>query len=233
MKPDELPIQIWLSRIGPPDETTTEELKLLSCEERGRASKFHFSEHRNTFVRSRAMLRKLVGNAIGIPPWAVSFCYGSKGKPIIASDPSLHVNVAHSAGLFACAITRLGPIGIDVEEVAPRPDLETIAETFFAPEEQAQLRCANDPWEAFYRCWTRKEAFVKATGDGLSMDLRSFAVSISEDRLIRLPCLEAFSTWTLRSFQPTSGFVGAWAIRASNATATVQLLEDLARQLPP
>lgn len=159
----------------------------------------------------------IVATQTALAPAEVRFGYRPFGKPVVESDPSLHINIAHSGSLFACATTRLGSVGIDVEQIRFCEEWISIAEHYFAPEEVTELRQSSNPQSAFFSYWTAKEAFLKATGEGLSRNLQSFATSMSGgsgERLVRIEQPDDdVSRWTLKSFSTPAGYKGAWAIR--------------------
>ncbi len=153
----------------------------LSDDETKRALRLRTHRERALFIAARGILRELVGRYLGIEPRAVRFLYGPRGKPRIG-ESSLAINVSHAGGRAVFAFARGREIGVDIERVRRAFPCERIAEDFFSSAEVASLR-ALAPHErsaAFFRCWTRKEAYLKARGDGLAVDLRSFDVSLDE-----------------------------------------------------
>jgi 4'-phosphopantetheinyl transferase len=168
------------------DDDIVEETRcrpLLSADEGERASRFHFERDRRRFTASRALLRIVLGAYLHSAPESLRFRYSDQGKPALDGEHlkgGLMFNVSHSGGVALFAITRGREIGVDVERVRRSSDLEAIARRFFSACEQMQL-AALEPeqrGEAFFRCWTRKEAYIKARGEGLSMPLDQFDVSI-------------------------------------------------------
>jgi 4'-phosphopantetheinyl transferase len=156
---------------------------ILSPDEQERAARFHFERDRARFVVARGSLRRILGRYLGLPPDAFRFLYSSHGKPYLAGDGRaalLSFNVSHSGDWALCAVAGGRRVGVDVEII--RADLagETIAERFFSPREVAALRslAPGEQVAAFFRCWTRKEAFLKARGEGLSLPLDRFDVSL-------------------------------------------------------
>jgi 4'-phosphopantetheinyl transferase len=157
---------------------------LLADDEINRAQNFHFSYDRDRFVAVRGLLRILLTFYIQIPPEQIKFCYSSRGKPTLASNQNstiLNFNISHSRELALLAFTYNETIGIDVEYIRPEIVREQIAERFFSVQEAATLRALPDNLQpmAFFNCWTRKEAFIKATGEGLSRPLDQFSVSLA------------------------------------------------------
>jgi 4'-phosphopantetheinyl transferase len=157
--------------------------ELLASDEIRRMQNFHFSRDRDRFGFVRGILRVLLGVYLQIPPKQIEFHYTAYGKPILALgqiDTALNFNVSHSHELALLAFTRGRAIGVDLENIRPEIAREKIAERFFSPQETATLRMLPDHLQprAFFNCWTRKEAFVKATGDGLSRSLDQFSMSL-------------------------------------------------------
>ena len=196
-------------------------LPTLATEERERAERYKFQQHRQKFIVARGFLRKILGSYLDMEPGHVSFCYNAYGKP--ALDPTsgldiLHFNLSRSHDLALVAVTLGREIGIDLEYVRPNFANEQIAEHFFSSQEVATLRSLPKKLQerAFFTCWTRKEAYVKGTGLGLSLPLDKFDVSIipgEPARLLRTTWdpLEA-SRWFLLDLDPRPGYVGALAV---------------------
>jgi 4'-phosphopantetheinyl transferase len=191
----------------------------LSDDERARAQRFHFDRDRNRFIVRRAMLRALIGRHLGQEPAAVAFVYGPHGKPDLtapAGADDLRFNTSHSGDLAVVALTRRRDIGVDIEWVTPLADLDAIARHHFSPTENLALdRVASaERVQAFFNCWTRKEAFLKATGEGLLRPLDSFDVTLEPHEPARLlACAEGDpERWDLRAFAPAPGYVGAVAV---------------------
>jgi 4'-phosphopantetheinyl transferase len=155
---------------------------LLSAEERYRAVHLRTAEARRAFVAARGRLRQLLGLLVNCAPHRVSIGVNARGKPRLCDDanPRLRFSVAHSADLLLCAVTLDDEIGVDVERVDSDLDWERIARRFLAAEEATALRLLPPDAQrsAFFGCWTRKEAVVKATGEGLARALDSFVVSV-------------------------------------------------------
>jgi 4'-phosphopantetheinyl transferase len=187
--------------------------RTLSPDEEARANRFVFKTDRNRFVVARGILRELLGAYLMLSPTEVRFRYGPQGKP--TADPeicssTLQFNLSHSNGLAVYAFAHGRGLGIDVERVRPELAGEEIAERFFGPRELAELRALSPQLraEGFFLCWTRKEAYVKAHGAGLNLPLDTFVVSLTPGRPAELESVDS-SRWTLKSFKPSPGFVGA------------------------
>jgi 4'-phosphopantetheinyl transferase len=155
----------------------------LSADERERAARFRFDRDRNRFIVCRGSLRELLAARLRIAPSSVRFVYGGHGKPAI-EDPEIRFNVSHSHGMAMIAVTRGREVGCDIEWIDPSFAGEKIPEHFFSPYEVATLRAlpVAGQCEAFFRCWTRKEAYIKACGLGVSLALDSFDVTLAPDQ---------------------------------------------------
>lgn len=155
---------------------------VLSSDERERAARFHFDIHRNRYVNARRALRYVLGDRLGMDPADLRFEYAANGKPSLPGS-ELRFNVSHSAGYALIAVAQDRELGVDVEEIRPKDDLLALARRFFSPAEHTALEHAPAAEIAaiFYRVWTRKEAYLKACGDGLSLALDSFTVSTDAD----------------------------------------------------
>src|SRR5215831_2258301 len=166
---------------------------LLAEDERNRADRFAFPSLRAKYVLSRGILRTLLGRLLGLKAQALNFSYGEAGKPFLPSGPhSLEFNLSHSGEMVAYAFTKCGLVGIDIEQRRELRDLEGIAERFFGPVEYQELMSLDPTSQqlAFFNCWTRKEAYIKAVGGGLSIPLDSFRVSLLSGQAAALLALE-------------------------------------------
>lgn len=214
-------VHAWRARYDVRGSSLGELQQILSADERERAARFRFPKDRNCFVAARGLLRVILGRYLDADPRELRFGYTTHGKPFLttqsAADP-LRFNLSHSDGLILYAITRGREIGIDVERV--RSDLadEGIAERFFSPREVAELRGLPKHLrgKAFFACWTRKEAYIKARGEGLTFPLDQFEVSLvpggTAALLTTRPDAEEASHWSLRHLDPAPGYVGALAV---------------------
>src|SRR5437762_9796197 len=153
----------------------------LSDGELVRAERFHFGLHRARYIVGRAALRFVLANRLGCSPAAVRFSYGRNGKPMLEGTRGhLEFNLAHCGGDAVIALTECAAIGVDIELLRPVPDVESLARLVFSDVERRELELAPDPVSAFLNGWTRKEAYVKALGLGLTAPLTEIIVSLSE-----------------------------------------------------
>lgn len=162
-------------------------------------------------------LRYLLGSYLDSHPASIRFIHGSRGKPALASAAALQFNITHSGALAAVALTTECPIGIDVELIRPVSDMERIAGCFFCMEEAEEIMSLppKERDRAFFRCWTRKEAYVKAIGYGLSTPLDCFRVTLEENTPARSVHIghdpAPAEEWTLHDLRLDSDYAGAIA----------------------
>jgi 4'-phosphopantetheinyl transferase len=211
-------LHVWSVVLNLPE---TLAITCLSEIERDRAAVFPLPAPRRQYVAARAVLRALLSRYTGIPARDIVFGYESHGKPVLKNTdtPGLRFNLSHSGDLALLAVTRAQRVGADVEHVRPVPEAELIASRTFSRAEYKQLMMIEGRdarLRAFYCCWTRKEAFIKALGDGLSFPLEKFSVSIETDQPSRVifisEDLGIAERWTLYHFEPTPNYIGAVAI---------------------
>ena len=194
--------------------------EILSPDERERAERFRIPKAKYEFVLTRGTLRLLLGSALRQHPGAVRFEYSEHGKPALkASERSdLRFSVSHAEGMALFAFARNREVGVDIELVERSGDLNAIAQRFFSAREQETLRelSGSDSREAFFRCWTRKEAYLKARGKGLSIPLDQFDVSILKDEPAELlatrPDPAEAARWSLHELTIRPGYVAALAL---------------------
>jgi 4'-phosphopantetheinyl transferase len=174
-------VHVWSASLEP-DTAVLERLEqVLSEDERARARRFRFERDRRRYVAGRGLLRTLLADYLGTVPQGVQLRYGPYGKPCLADSAGLSFNLAHSGARALYAFGRRMQIGIDLELVRAEPSRELVAEHFFTSAEVAALRSLPSDLqpEAFLRCWTRKEAYIKARGEGVSLPLHDFEVTLS------------------------------------------------------
>lgn len=207
------------------DDRQLEQFKaLLSPDESARADRFKVAHPRRHFIVCRAVVRQLLGQCVDCDPQQVEFEYGPHGKPALRQPttvPRIEFSVSHSAdqGLIAIAIDR--QIGVDLEEMNPAVRILKLATRFFSPREATELASLPeaDQLAGFYRGWTCKEAYLKATGFGLSFPLNKFSVSLNPripTQLIQvIDQPQELARWKLLPLQPKDGFAGAVLFEAS------------------
>ena len=196
----------------------TEELeRILSETEQTRAGRFKFDLHRQRYVVAHARLRQLLSRRLERLPEKIRIGVAKGGKPFVAEpETSLEFSLSHSDGLGAVALSHRLPVGVDVER--ERTATEGLAQRYFAPEEAAMLAALPDPQRqpAFFRCWTGKEAVLKATGEGIRRGLDSFVLALAANGAIEMVsidgCKDRAAHWQLCQVAPTEGFHGAVAV---------------------
>ena len=193
-------------------------LKLLSPDEKNRAQKFRFAKNSQNFIVARGILRLLIGKYLEINPAEVSFQYSEFGKPSIANNNSLQFNISHSQNIALFAFTKKFNIGVDVEFVNPKIEVQDIATRFFSTNEIKNLLALPEKQQTlgFFYCWTRKEAFIKAVGEGLSFPLDKFEVSLEPNKPAKLLATnwqpKDVAKWSIYSLSPEPNFVGSLVI---------------------
>jgi 4'-phosphopantetheinyl transferase len=193
---------------------------LLDPNERLRAARLHFEADRDAFITSHGWLRTLLGRYLNADPRSLEFTFGNRGKPALQGTP-LRFNLSHSGAMAACAVARNQEVGIDIEWIRPMSDLESVARRFFHPEECRKLLAMGeeDRVPAFFRCWTRKEAYIKALGDGLFAPLERFEVTLAQGEapaFVQIDGRPSAAEWSLFGLDVGPDYTGAVAIRGTD-----------------
>jgi 4'-phosphopantetheinyl transferase len=212
-------VHVWRADLDQLRSQIEEFYRVLVPDEKERAGRFHFQKDRENFIVSRGLLRKILGLYLGSNPGDLRLQYGSHGKPFLEKSlgGKLQFNLSHSHNLALLAVTRGREVGIDVERMCPQVVEEPIAERFFSAYELATLRSlpVEQQVDAFFNCWTRKEAYIKARGDGLSCPLDAFDVSLKPGEPAALLAtrteFEEISRWRLEELAPGVNFKAALA----------------------
>jgi 4'-phosphopantetheinyl transferase len=224
-------VHVWRASLEPAPHLLARLSAILSPDERERAARFRMDVHRNRYAAGRGILRVLTGAYTGTPPAAVRFGHTAHGKPFLAGhegrSDGLRFNMtnAEAMGLFAFAWGR--HLGVDLENLKPMPDALSIATRFFsAPENEVFAAVPAEERElAFFTCWTRKEAYVKAVGEGLSMPLDRFDVTLHPAQPARLlatrPDPAEAERWSLHHLDPGPGWIGALMAEGSDCTPSL------------
>ena len=213
-------IHVWAVRSLAESDCLPSLYKTLSSDELDRASAFRFEKHKNHYIAARGLLRAILGGYLGKPAEAIGFRYGPQGKPFLrhAENSRLQFNLSHSEDCTVCAVTLDRELGIDVERIKELADMDSIAQRFFSPAEVADLRGVSSELRAqtFYNCWTRKEAYIKAVGSGLSFPLNQFRVSMLPGQPAALLSIQdtadSASCWSMHDLRLWDGFVAALAV---------------------
>jgi 4'-phosphopantetheinyl transferase len=209
-------VHVWKAPLGGPSGMQRFLEDTLSRDERERADRFHFDCHRDRYVRARGLLRWLLAEYLSVDPTALTFTYSSYGKPSLGGvhASQMAFNVSHSEDLALFAFSRRGEIGVDVEAIRSLPDRDSLAQQLFSDREVESLgRLRADlKDDAFFTCWTRKEAYVKALGEGLSRPLDTFEVTFTESDPPALRVIDdaaESARWSMYGLIPGAGFAGA------------------------
>ena len=213
-------VHVWYVSLDQSESVLQRLAQTLSDEEHERAERFHFRKDKDHFKVARGVLRDILCHYLQREPGDIFFHYNDYGKPALGKNFSgLNFNVSHSGDVALYAVTCGREVGIDVEQIRPDFAGESIAKRFFSPAETAVF-CdldAHEKKEAFFSCWTRKEAFIKATGKGVSFGLDNFDVSLVNDKPTALLSVkgdkEEASRWSLKNLDIQPDYKAALAVK--------------------
>jgi 4'-phosphopantetheinyl transferase len=228
-------VHVWQADLAVPVRMLNELQATLSGDELARAARFHFPRDRARFIAAHAIVRNVLGGYLNASPAMLEFSSNEYGKPALAGNlrNALSFNLSHSGERVVVALTRDREVGIDVEEYIPNRADATVAEHYFSPAEVACLHALPEIIRprGFFNCWTRKEAYIKARGMGLSIPLDSFDVSLAPDEpaMLLRTSRDDSGTWQLRHLELGEKYVGAlvasgtgWSFDLRNWTTPVQ-----------
>ena len=218
-------VHVWCASLDQPIACITRLAKVLSKDEQERANRFIFDKDQHHFIVARANLRLILSLYLKTEADQLRFRYGPQGKPELTgiNDDSLYFNISHSHGLALFAVALDRTVGVDLELVRPLDDMDSIAQRFFSTEEYTAYRTLppDEKPLGFFNCWTRKEAYIKAIGEGLSHPLTDFVVSIRPDQPAKLLHTknnpEAAKDWSMLALAPAFNYVGAVVIEGQKA----------------
>jgi 4'-phosphopantetheinyl transferase len=223
-KLDQLPtgeVHVWIAAVDGPTLDPDSLAVVLSPDERQRAASFRFEKHRRRYIAAHAALRQILSRYLGKPAEDIVFACNRFGKPFLCETDgmaSVSFNMSHSGELALAAFARGRLIGADVELIRPVEEFEQIAEAHFTPQELTLLEQADiaSRQHTFYTCWTRKEAYIKAIGKGLSIPLNSFDTSIPAGaagrRIERSPDAPHVASWWLSDLVVDFGYAAALVV---------------------
>ena len=219
-------IHIWAACIDVAPTVSAALAVSLSEEERTRANRFRFRQHQSRFIAGRGLLRAIVSHYLQIEPARVEFKYNSEGKPELTrpfDGSGIHFNLTHSEDLVLIAVTTIGPVGIDVERVRVNKDAKELVNWFCSPRERElfETLAAQEKQLAFFNLWTRKEALLKATGEGIAQLLSQVEVTFRPGEPARFIAVsgdsERGSRWSVYNLSPAPHFVAAVVIQTEDA----------------
>src|SRR5690348_3860554 len=210
-------IHVWRLELDQPERVLTRFRRTLDADELARAGRFHFEKHRRHVVAGRGWLRYVLARYLEARPEKLRFKYGPFGKPALVHD-ELRFNMSHSNGVALLAVAEDRELGVDVEHVRADFASEEIARRFFSPVEVAAFNALQQEEQvtAFFRCWTRKEAYIKAIGRGLSEPLDAFDVTLAPGEAATLlrASGQDVSRWLMFDLDAGEGYAGALLVEA-------------------
>jgi 4'-phosphopantetheinyl transferase len=218
-------VHVWKAFLDQPAAIIQTLAQTLSIEEKKRSEQFHFDRDRERFIVGRGILRAILGCYLSVEPNRLQFSYEDNGKPRLVEyicSGTIHFNLSHSDDLALYGFTRDREIGVDIERIRDIPEMEQIAERFFSERENAVFRALpqGKKKKAFFKCWTRKEAFIKAIGNGLSMPLDEFEVTLMPGESAKLLSIKgnprSASRWSIQDLELVLGYAAAFAIERQN-----------------
>ena len=222
-------VHIWHASLEQSGEVVHALRAVLSEEELKRAERFHFDHHRRHFIAGRGILRHLLSLYTGIEPGQLQLEYTRNGKPFLPGmdgASGIRFNLSHSGGIAIYAFTRGREVGIDIEYQRPIDDMDRIAERNFSVREYTTLGTLPEQQrlDAFYLCWTRKEAFIKAIGEGISFPLQQFDVTLIPGEPAQLLSVdgsaEKAGRWSMHNLTIADGYAAALVIEGSDCALT-------------
>lgn len=204
-------IHIWCAPLNVSSTALARHFSHLSLDEKIRAERFYFEVDRNRFITGRGLLRSILSSYLKMDPSQIEFVYGQYGKPALKmglGNKTLEFNLSHSKDLAVYGFSWNRKIGIDVENVQPMPDFDSFAEHFFSRHETAFINSLSgkEKEQAFFKIWTCKEAFLKANGSGLTVQINQVEISLVAEEVVALStidgCREQAAHWCFKIFNP-------------------------------
>jgi 4'-phosphopantetheinyl transferase len=219
-------VHVWTASLQTGPEGLLRYSTLLSEQETARASRYVFARDREHFIVCRGILRELLGSYLFVPGKSLEISGAGFQKPALAQTfhhQDLRFNLSHSHGFAILAFSLGLEVGVDVERIRHDIEDEEVARRYFSNAERAELAKlgGTDRKRAFFLCWTRKEAYLKARGDGLKVPLDSFSVTLRPDRLVRLSSQDS-DHWSLHSLEVAAGFAAALAVEGTPTRISVR-----------
>jgi 4'-phosphopantetheinyl transferase len=217
--PGELPplessVQVWAVRLDDPGINFEDARQVLSSDEGERAARFRFERHRRRYLVAHIALHEILSRYLAVEPERLSFDLGANGKPRVvdALANGIEFNLSHSDEMALIAVSYGRELGVDIEQVREKFEFQEVAERFFTAKEVAALRSLPGELrrQAFYKCWTSKEAFLKAKGTGLSGALDEVDISSSDSEQVRITA--SVAGWSLCAVQPIADYEAALVV---------------------
>ncbi len=233
-------VHVWRATLDQTPSQIESFLHNLAADEQARAEKFYFERDRERFIVARGVLRAILGGYLNRTPECLSISYSSRGKPALAEQSggdAIRFSVSHSQGVALYAVTRGREVGIDLERIRFDLAVAEIAERFFSQREALTLRTLPTEVhrQAFFNCWTRKEAYIKARGEGLSLPLDQFDVSLAPGEPAAILGTQRGPSeacrWSLQELIPGAGYVAALAVEGHGWRLTCWQWSDSKQQL--
>ncbi len=227
-------VHIWVASLEHTAQIVMSFAALLSADEKKRAERFYFAKDRDQFIVGRGLLRKLLGDYLGLAPGHIEFNYGPYGKPALKTgdvNHTLQFNLAHSNGLALYAFCWNLELGIDLEHVRPMASEDDFAAQIFAARESTLIASltGEQKRQAFFKIWACKEAFFKASGDGLTKPIDQAEITLGAGETVSLVSIAGDSQqavgWQLQSFQPAANFQAALAFKGDERRVLFQNAE--------
>jgi 4'-phosphopantetheinyl transferase len=219
-------VHSWCASLDVPPETSARLYATLTPDERNRSARFQFEHDQQRFIVARGVLRDLLGRYLQTQPSQINFVYNAFGKPDLSPEFAnrLKFNLSHSAGFALIAIATASNVGVDLEYIRAQSDYADIARRFFSAAEVDYLIALPSHLyaETFFSCWTKKEAYLKACGEGLAIPLNSFSVPLTTDPAhtpvdlyVASKDIVPAKRWSLYTLRPAPGYAGALAIEGT------------------
>jgi len=213
-------VHIWQVALDQPAAMVAQLEQLLSDDEHARAARFRFERDQRRFIVARGILRSLLARYTNRPAARIEFSYSTRGKPALRPEhkPHLHFNLAHSAEMALYAFTLGQEVGVDIEQQRPLDDVHQIAEHYFSPRERAILatQVGDELYRTFYTYWTRKEAYLKGSGEGLALLTTQLDVVVPQGQVVRLAGSNGEADWYIYDLSVAAGYRGALALQERN-----------------
>jgi len=228
-------VHVWRADLRLPQSEIKRLLSILSKDEHRRATSFRTSYHKGRFIAARGTLRRILSLYLCIQPERLLFTYGNHGKPKLATEINkdwLQFNLSHSGDYALYAVTADRRIGVDIEVVSPKRRHNRIPERFFHPQEIRALRALpkSQQLDAFYTCWTRKEAYIKSRGLKLMSELNRFSIPLEPGKQVTVIEVdhnpENIDRWTIMDINPFSGYRAALAVEGEDIDVSFRLWEN-------